>query len=453
MTRLVFHGFIACYLLLIASSLVAQEKATEKPAFDQLVLTDGGRLEGLLLEETPQQVRFQFLIRKPGVRTLVFELVYDRSEVASISRASEPGRTLARNMITSLETSKKREEEKILSLPLQSMHWVTGSGMAHRYQGPYFELLSNANEQLVRLVAVRLDAIFGAYLKTLGKRLQPTKPARIVLFKTLTEYRDWQRRQGVSFLNPAFFDAKTGEILIGSDLEQQTQQLEELTRKHQQQLQELDDSRKKIEKHFAGKLPATLAKQLQQVQLQLHNLMTENEATYARLQSGFFAMLYHEAFHAYLDQWVFPADRYQVPRWLNEGLAQLFENAFVEIGELKPGRIDEKRLAEIQEAIKKRRFMTIREILQTPAQQFFVRHTLESFEADRQYNASWALAHFLTYDLKLLSSPAMVTYVTPGGAGDEVSRFEKLAGMPLEACEQKWRDYILRLRTDGSLRP
>ena len=37
--------------------------------------------------------------------------------------------------------------------------------------------------------------------------------------------------------------------------------------------------------------------------------------------------------------------------------------------------------------------------------------------------------------------------------GDEIARFEKLVGMPLEQCEQRWKDYLLRLRTDGSLRP
>lgn len=449
-----FHGLLSLSLLcFLFSCAFTQDKPSDKPFFDQLTLSDGGRLEGIVTHETPQQVRFQFLIRKPGVRTLVFETLYDRSEIASISKAKEPGRTLAREMIAGLESRKKLEETKVQALPMLTTPWITGKGMAHRYVGPYFELISDADEQLVRLVAVRLDAIFAAYVNTLGKRQQPTRPVRILLFHTMKEYRDWQQRSGMQILNPAVYDAKSGEILVGTDLEQQALQLKELTAKHHQQLEELTDLRKKVDKHYSGQAPAILARKMQQDQLQLHNLIAENEATFARLQAGFFATLYHEAFHAYLDQWVFPATRYHVPRWLNEGLAQLFESAFIEINELRVGRIDEKRLADIQDTVTKGRFMTIREILQAPAQQFFVRHTQESFEADRQYNASWALAHFLTYELKLLTSQAMVEYVSSSQTGEEVKRFEKLTGMSLEQCEQRWKTYLLRLRTDGSLRP
>ena len=440
-------------LLGVVSTGVGQEKVADKAVFDVLVFNDGRRLEGLVLEETGRQIRFQFLVRKPGVRTLVFETVYERGDIASIQRASEPGRTVARQMVQHLETGKKQEEARLLALPMQGMPWITGQGFARHYVGQYFELVSDAEDRFVRLVVVRLESMFGAYLNTLGKRLTPVKPVRIVLFQTLAEFRDWQRQKGVQFLNPAVYDARAGEILVGSDLQQQAQQLDELTRKHKEQLSELAESKKKIDRHYSGQTPAILARQMQQTRQQLEQLGTENEAAYARLQASFFATLYHEAFHAYLDHWVFPSEQYHVPRWLNEGLAQLFENAFVEIDELRPGRIDEKRLQEIQEAVSKGRFMTIREILQSPAQTFFVRHTKETFEADRHYNACWTLAHFLTYDLKLLTSPAMVAYVQPGGGGDEIKRFEKLVGMPLEQCEERWRTYLLRLRPDGSLRP
>ena len=82
-----------------------------------------------------------------------------------------------------------------------------------------------------------------------------------------------------------------------------------------------------------------------------------------------------------------------------------------------------------------------------------VRHSADSFEADRHYQASWALAHFLTLELKLLSSPAMVKYVTLPVESDEIKRFEQLVGMSLAECEARLKAYLLRLRTDGTLRP
>ncbi|HQR05231.1 MAG TPA: DUF1570 domain-containing protein [Gemmatales bacterium] len=443
---------LVLFCLLIASS-IAQESPTPRLEFDQLTLHNGSRVEGVVVEEATQYIRFRFLASKPGVRTLVFEVIYDRTEIAGISKAKEPGRTLAREHFNKIETSKKREATKVQQLPLLPAPWIEGGGNALLYQGLYFELLSNAQESLVRLVAVRLDEIFGAYVNTLGQRHQPKKPVRIILFHTLAEYRAWQEKKGISILNPAVYDAKADEILVGSDLENQVRQLEELKLKHQQQLKELTDQKKKLEKHYSGQPPALLTKQIQQLTYQLQTLHTENEAAFARIEAAFYSILYHEAFHAYLDQWVFPSTTYYVPRWLNEGLAQIYESAFVEVDQLKIGRIDEKRLLEIQDEVRRGRFMTIREILQAPPQQFFVRHTLESFDADRHYNASWALTHFLMFDLKLLGSPALVEFVSAPASGDEVKRFEKLVGMPIEQCEQQWKAYLLRLRTDGSLRP
>lgn len=430
-----------------------QPPVLEHPAFDQLLLADGRRMEGLVIEENSQQVRFQLLLRKPGVRSMIFELVFDRTEVVSIQKAKEPGRKVAVQLMSSIENSKIREEVKRAKLVIQTVKWIDNESQALQFQGPFFELLSNVQEPLLRLVVVRLEEIFSAYVKTLGKRQKPEKPVRIVLFRTLSEYRHWQQKQGIPILNPAVYNAKNGEIHVGSDIDLQTLQLQELRSTHLQQLQELGEEKKKIIKHFGGQPPPILTRQLHQLHLQLLNLDAENEASYARSQAAFFAILYHEAFHAYLDQWVFPSTRYQVPRWLNEGLAQLFESAFVEVDELRIGRIEEKRLRNIQDEIKRGRFMSIREILQTPDAKFIVRHTQEHFESDKYYDASWALAQFLMNKLNMPNGSTLADYVTQSSTVDVIRQFEKLVGMSLAECEKQWRDYLLRLRADGSLRP
>lgn len=445
-------AFLSLLVMLITGELFAQDTPGQS-AYDQMVLNDGTRLQGVIVDETALQIRFQFIVRRPGVRTMVFEALYERQDISSITRAAEPGRSAARKYLADLLNSKKREEDKLQAIVLNKAPWIEGGKPVWHYQGPYFELLSNAQESLVRLVCVRLDAIFAAYVNTMGKRITPEKPVRVVLFKSLAEFRNWQQKQGMSFLNPAVYDARSATIYAGTDLDQHASQLQELHNRHQQQLKELETLRQKIDKHFGGKPTATIARQMQQMQQQLISLNSDNDVIYARLQAAFFATLYHEAFHAYLDRWVYPADQYQVPRWLNEGLAQLFENAFIEIDELRLGRLDEERLKQIQDAVRQNRFMPLRELLQTPPQLFFVRHTQENFESNRQYDASWALAHFLTFELKLTSTPGMEEYVRPAPAGQDIQRFEKLVNMPLEKCESLWKQYLLRLRPDGSLRP
>ena len=43
-----------------------------------------------------------------------------------------------------------------------------------------------------------------------------------------------------------------------------------------------------------------------------------------------FRRLYHEAFHAYLDNYVYESPGYEIPTWLNEGLAQVFAAGLLE---------------------------------------------------------------------------------------------------------------------------
>ena len=50
----------------------------------------------------------------------------------------------------------------------------------------------------------------------------------------------------------------------------------------------------------------------------------KNSAKFTEVSGQMFTRLAHEAFHAYRT-YVYPRQEYDVPRWLNEGLAQVFE--------------------------------------------------------------------------------------------------------------------------------
>src|SRR4051812_49285644 len=52
--------------------------------FDQVVLTNGAVLRGLILEETPTGVRFQNVRRAPGRPTVSFTTTLTRGEIAAI---------------------------------------------------------------------------------------------------------------------------------------------------------------------------------------------------------------------------------------------------------------------------------------------------------------------------------------------------------------------------------
>ncbi len=65
-----------------------------------------------------------------------------------------------------------------------------------------------------------------------------------------------------------------------------------------------------------------------------------------------FAQLYHEAFHAYVENYVCPPADVTLPHWLNEGLAQIFEAGQMEGDSLRIDAPDRKRLVQLQDDLR-----------------------------------------------------------------------------------------------------
>src|SRR4051794_25604613 len=54
--------------------------------FDVLLLKNGKSFQGLLVEETPEKIRFQYVMRRPGEQTVVFATTFAPQEVARLTR-------------------------------------------------------------------------------------------------------------------------------------------------------------------------------------------------------------------------------------------------------------------------------------------------------------------------------------------------------------------------------
>jgi hypothetical protein len=157
--------------------------------------------------------------------------------------------------------------------------------------------------------------------------------------------------------------------------------------------------------------------------------------------------LYHEAFHAYLENFVYPHEQFDVPRWLNEGLAQVFEEGLLELGTLRldaPGR---KRLMALQADLAGNTPLSLPDVLMADAQTFLVYHRTEAQTSQRHYLYSWGLAHYLAVREPILESARLDRYVKGASLqSDSVARFEQLVAMPLAQFEQRWRADMLALK-------
>src|SRR5262249_54816475 len=147
-----------------------------------------------------------------------------------------------------------------------------------------------------------------------------------------------------------------------------------------------------------GEVQKRAREQLVQSRLEIAQVNQQNEELFRKATQQLFRTMAHEAFHAYLANFVFPPSQGDVPRWLNEGLAQIFEEAALEGGALRVGQVESARLEKAQAAVRNGELVSLPELLRSSPSQFVVAHGHDRRSADRYYLTAWALAHYLTFE-------------------------------------------------------
>ena len=421
--------------------------------FDVLRLKNGTTFKGLLVHESPTEVRFRCVQRNPGSPTVVITTVFLRTEIEAIDRLAPNDRKGLETRLKALDPTGKGEVIQMENLELAAVRWIKG-GEGLRYGSSYFELVSNAREDIVRRAAVRLEQIYAAYARFLPARRPGGKRTTIYLVRSLAEYGVLLQERKHSLLNPAFYDAARNQILCASDLQRLGDELERARKKNQQVLDRLKESESELNAYYKGKIPAAIRQHLAAKRQEVYQANLDNDAIFKKATHHLFQTLYHEAFHAYLANFVYPPDQAEVPRWLNEGLAQIFETALVEAGELRVGHADAERLSRVKAYVRKGDLLPLARLLQAGPEKFLVAHASDQQISDRYYLNSWALAFYLTFERRLLGTPALDRYTASLKRGtDRLEAFRELVGGPLAQFEQEYHGYLLRLRPDGSVAP
>lgn len=101
--------------------------------------------------------------------------------------------------------------------------------------------------------------------------------------------------------------------------------------------------------------------------------------------------LQHEAFHQFVYQAISP----DLPVWLNEGLAQLFEEGLWNGDGFLLGEVPPRRLRQLDADVKNKRLIDFATILSMTPQQWADRLAADRGAGATQYNQSWAMVHFL----------------------------------------------------------
>lgn len=407
---------------------------------DQVLLRSGKKLDGLIEKETTEQIRL-LEIRRPAGRGLFgVSQQLKRSEIAEIRAITPKERAESQKRFHHYINRGRVEAVEREGLDLEEFQ--EGNAKGWRYRGEWFTLESRAPEEITRRFVVRLEQIFTAFRRLLPPRVARPSELRIVLFGTSADYQALARSLGAPLANAALYHSERNMVAAGSDLAKLAGQLAQAHAHHAALRTDLQKQRANLAALAKADDRIRLQKQIDDTARQATILDRQNELTFKQHAGRVMAVLHHEAFHAYLENYVYPRAEYDVPRWLNEGLAQVFENGTLETYALRVDEVNRSALLLIAADLS-RQPTPLAEVLTADHRSFLAVH-----DGDRgkqlNYAYAWALAHYLMFVKPVLGGPAMDDYVAKTPTSEPLARFEKLVEQPLPEFETAWRQWVLQ---------
>jgi len=431
--------------------------------FDVIRLKNGYILKGVILEETATGLRFQHVHRATGRPTVFLTASIRKADVDRVDKITEDQRESIKNRLKELDPRGEGERRRMESLTLERCDWNGKPKRGWRYDSDYFSLTSNAPEEIVRRSAVKLEQIYTAYASFLPPRYPGGKPTSIILYPAFDDYQKMLAERGWKLQNPAFFNPESNRIICGSNLLMLGDDLDATRLKHQENRAEIDKYEAEIRRLYKQQ-PAQMMRFLQVAEENRKRIAIaerHNDSIFDNATQRLFGILYHEAFHAYVSNFVFPAPGREIneqgppgelPRWLNEGLAQVFETALVEAGELRVGHADKDRLLRSRELIRKGQWLPINELLGAGPRAFLVQHNDDRHASDRAYLASWAVSAYLTFDRRVLGTAKLDAFLRSVNRGDNAEEaFRQLVGQKLPQFEKELQAWLMKIPEGGSM--
>lgn len=342
-------------------------------------------------------------------------------------------------------------------------------GPGQRYSGQWFSLWTTTDEHSAGRIAACLEQAFLAYQRVLPARLKPDRALKISVYGSFDEYRTHLQRLKLPIENPAVFVERENLVLCGSDAARYTAQLAQIAETHDRLRSELARIKERLPARLVefghqlqlqgkarGEIAALMAREKRSAeqeiklkQVQIARCERDNERLFDKVAGATLRRLYHEGFHAYSANYVYPAPKYRVPLWLNEGLASAFEMGAVDGTASGFTAVRRSALERLKAELKSGRALPLSRLLASSPQDYLSAIDRTVADSDRYYDYAWGLAYYLTFERKLLGSPEMERYLLAGEDGSPRERFQLLVGHSLEGFEKQWHQWLMRPPSDS----
>ena len=470
------------------------------PEQDVVHLKDGTRRFGRIIQETPENVVVETLIK--GAKGQVVgsaKVSVPRSSIDRIERASAEALRKAEERSQAFAERGLRRAETLARL--KPAPTVVDGARALRVEGTHFVLEGTSDEAFVKDVAACLEDVFAAYRKYFAVRRNADRKVSVYVLSDREEYDRFNtKREGGAIPAPAYYDPRgnhvvaynmvqralekklRGEILAArNDLDgfrmkvsTAERRIEQIARDLRQQIQtEAAEIRRRIRADGAGRKEERLREIDRQEKAALEDLKEQksaifketqearrsaladmekcrqavehNERVLAQQNQAMFETLYHEAFHAFAANYLWEGSaQKEFPRWLHEGMACYFETSVAESAGLVHGSPHPQLLALWREKSVIRATFPTEKVLRGGVESFTLRHPSEADRQTTYYAHAWALAHFLVNRVTPAQLEAYVADVLAGG--DPVKAFEQRTGLTCAQVDAELKRHIDGLR-------
>jgi len=450
---------------IVKATTAASENAAELR--DVVVLKNGDEYSGLIASEDHDKLDFDVLKTGKDVsKNLAVRLNFKKAEVETVKRLTDPQRAALRAYLDNAAAETRADAVAQANLDVLPMTWDTKDPKvkikALKIELEHFTLEANTEEEFLRKAAQRLGKVFACYKQHFGVDRNQEQKVRVLIFNSMQQY---YAAIGNAIQNPAFYAPQLKLISAGCDMAKYKAEIAAIRDLHGKLDKKLDeyrgqidkvrlDIRKQVQAYYdqskkaglAGKalMEAVNAEQrklqlqlgameneVKKVQEDIYDCNRRNDLIFNEYTKEMFSTLYHEGFHAFLDNFLFaPNLAEHVPLWLNEGLAQYFECCRVENERLILGQTDRDRMMLLRKWNKASALVPLEKLVAADSKQFLV-HEMSNLEnSTKNYLQSWALTHWLG-EKKRLTQPNLNAYVKAVSEGKSPEEaLPLLSGIP-----------------------
>ena len=433
---------------------------------ERLVTTDGKIHLGLVEAEDDEKLHFLELVRRQGQPMFAVRRPYDKDEVRALERLNSQERQVLKARWQRFRRRARVQGGRLSSIKL-TQQTSPADEVTWHYQGDWFNLVSDGDEHITRQTVGHLEQVFAALAQVLPPRtMRSGSRLSVHVFQTQEAYRRFAAARGISLQNDAFFAADENVVAVHSPLARIARESAEFQAKHQALVSKLEALRKDIPQRlqdereklvqakrsdqeirtYLSRLRAKLNQELETLRKTTDQTARQNQQVLEKRTESCLMTLRHEAFHAYLENQVFPLREHRVPRWLHEGMAQVFAHGILEDGTLRVDAPDPMLLRRLQADLKADP-LPLERLFRAEAADFLPSDAAGRAKAGRLYAYAWGMAWYLLFeDDEAWTMDRLASLVGPGEPTDPAQRFEAVGGMSLNQFEARWRETMLKVK-------